>query len=148
MENRTYKYFKGEPLFPFGYGLSYSNFEYSNLKISDKIAKNDDIIISVDIKNNSKYSGDEVVQVYGTHINDSIKNNPIRSLIDFKKVFIKSYESKKVTFKISSNKYARISEEGKRIKEPGMINISIGGKQPEIKLSSENNVLITKVQIQ
>ncbi|ARV15673.1 glycoside hydrolase family 3 protein [Polaribacter sp. SA4-12] len=148
MENRTYKYFKGEQLFPFGYGLSYSKFEYSNLEISDKIAKNDDILISVDVKNNSKYSGKEVIQCYVTHENDKIKNNPIRSLVNFEKVFIKANESKKVTFKIPAKKYARISEEGKRIIESGIINISIGGKQPNKSVTPEDNVLITKVQIQ
>ncbi|WP_343328635.1 glycoside hydrolase family 3 protein [Polaribacter staleyi] len=148
MKNRTYRYFKGEPLFPFGHGLSYAKFEYFNLKISDKIAKNDDIIISVDVKNNSKYSGEEVVQSYVTHKNDTIKNNPIRSLVAFKKVCIKSNEIKTVTFKIPSTKYARISEEGKKVIESGTINISIGGKQPDVKLSSEKNVIVTKVQIQ
>ncbi len=148
MENRTYKYFKGEPLFPFGHGLSYSKFEYSNLEISDKIAKNDDIVISVDVKNNSKYSGEEVIQCYVTHENDKIQNNPIRSLVSFEKVFIKANELKKVTFKIPPKKYARISEEGKRIIESGIINISIGGKQPNKTVTPEDNVLITKVQIQ
>ena len=148
MENRTYKFFKGEPLFSFGYGLSYSKFEYSNLEISDKIAKNDDIVISVDVKNNSKFSGEEVVQCYVTHENVTIKNNPIRSLVSFKKVNIKANESKKVTFKIPSKKYARISEEGKRVIESGVLNISIGGKQPNKSITPEDNVLITKVQIQ
>ncbi|MDX6746610.1 glycoside hydrolase family 3 C-terminal domain-containing protein [Polaribacter sp. PL03] len=148
MENRTYKYFKGEPLFPFGHGLSYSTFEYSNLKISEKIEKNEDITISVDVKNTSKYSGEEVVQTYVSHDNSTIKNNPIRSLVDFKKVFINSNETKTITFKIPSKKYARISEEGKRVIESGILNISIGGKQPDKLVTPKDNVLITKVQIQ
>ena len=148
MENRTYKYFKGEPLFPFGHGLSYSKFEYSNLEISDKIAKNADVVISVDVKNNSKYSGEEVVQCYVTHENDKIQNNPVRSLVSFEKIYIKANESKKVTFKIPSKKYARISEEGKRVIESGILKISIGGKQPDKTVTLKDNVLITKVQIQ
>ena len=148
MENRTYKYFKGEPLFPFGHGLSYSTFEYSNLKISEKIEKNEDITISVDVKNTSKYSGEEVVQTYVSHDNSTIKNNPIRNLVDFKKVFINSNETKTITFKIPSKKYARISEEGKRVIESGILNISIGGKQPDKLVTPKDNVLITKVQIQ
>ncbi|WP_299664943.1 glycoside hydrolase family 3 protein [uncultured Polaribacter sp.] len=149
MENRTYRYFKGEPLFPFGHGLSYSNFEYSNLKIADKIAKNNDIKISVDIKNNSKYSGEEVIQVYITHKNNEIDNNPIRTLVDFKKVFIKLNEIKTIKFEISANTYARISEEGKKVIESGTIEVSIGGNQPILKSSLlGKNILTAKIEVQ
>ena len=147
MENRTYKYFKGEPLFPFGHGLSYSNFEYSNLKIADTISKNDDIHISVDVTNNSTYSGDEVIQCYIRHENNDIENNPTRSLIDFKKVFIKSNETKTVVFKIPPNKYVRISQDGKKIIESGLITISVGGSQPKTKSSSKDKILTKKVTI-
>jgi len=144
MENRTYKYFKGDVLFPFGYGLSYSDFKYSNFKVDEEISKNKEISISVDIENNSNYSGDEVVQCYITHINESIKKNPIRTLVHFEKVQVKSKKKITVSIKIPPDKYQRINENGEKVSESGKIQISIGGSQPN---NMSSNILTKKIII-
>ena len=95
-DGRTYMYFKKAPLYAFGYGLSYTNFQYKNLKISNNtLAKNDSIVVSVDIKNTGKIDGDEVVQLYVKHLNSKIQR-PIKELKAFQRIFLKAGETKKV----------------------------------------------------
>ena len=137
MENRTYKYFKGDPLYPFGHGLSYTNFTYKNLNVSETINLNDSVNVEVEITNSGKMDGDEVVQLYLSH-ND--KQEAIRSLVGFKRVHIKSGETKKVTMAITSKQYSKISSDGETKAEVGKITISIGGKQPGFEgLSNANS---------
>ncbi|WP_262480778.1 fibronectin type III-like domain-contianing protein [Algibacter lectus] len=118
MENRTYKYFKGDPLFPFGHGLSYSNFEYSNLKIADQVTLKDAINVSVEIKNISKVAGDDVVQIYLTHL-DKQEQNAIRTLVSFDRVHLAAGETKTLNYKLDAEQYAWVSSKGKKILEPG-----------------------------
>ncbi len=132
MENRTYKYFKGDPLFPFGHGLSYSNFEYSNLKIADQVTLKDAINVSVEIKNTSKVAGDDVVQIYLTHL-DKHEQNAIRTLVSFDRVHLAAEETKILNYKIDAEQYAWVNSEGKKILEPGNVLLSVGGKQPGFK---------------
>ncbi|GAL62631.1 glycoside hydrolase family 3 C-terminal domain-containing protein [Algibacter lectus] len=129
MENRTYKYFKGDPLFPFGHGLSYSNFEYSNLKIADQVTLKDAINVSVEIKNISKVAGDDVVQIYLTHL-DKQEQNAIRTLVSFDRVHLAAGETKTLNYKLDAEQYAWVSSKGKKILEPGNVLLSVGGKQP------------------
>ncbi len=129
MKNRTYKYFKGTPLFPFGHGLSYTNFEYSNLNIAEKVKLNDAIEISVEIKNTGIVDGDEVIQIYLTH-EDKPNESPIRSLVGFQRIHLNSGETKKVNYKIDADTYASITSEGKKLIEPEKLLVSVGGKQP------------------
>ena len=110
MKGRTYKYFTGTPLFPFGYGLSYSNFTMSNLNLSRQIATSkDSLTISIDVKNTSKLNGSEVVEVYA-----SAKNIPqfraVKSLIGFVKAPINAGETKKVSIRIAVNSLRQFDE--------------------------------------
>ena len=131
MEGRTYKYFKDVPLFPFGHGLSYTKFKYSNLKISSKKAKIGNIVeISVDLENIGDRLGDEIVQLY-IHNSSSNLNLPIRELQGFKKIILKSAEKTKVSFILSPKNFSHINEEGKRIVEAGTFLVSVGGCQPD-----------------
>jgi len=126
MKNHTYRYFKGEVLYPFGYGLSYTEFEYSNLNSSStEISPDENITVSVDIANTGKMDGDEVVQLY---ISDSESPYPvpIRSLRDFKRVNIKSGTCKTVTFNLDKNDFSTVNNQGKRIVEPGEFEIMVG----------------------
>lgn len=96
---RTYMYFKGKPLYPFGYGLSYTKFEYSNLKVSSKELKADGILtVSVDVENIGKLDGEEVVQLYVEYVNSSVER-PEKELKAFKRVMIET--SKKASVELS-----------------------------------------------
>ena len=91
---RTYMYFKGEPLFPFGFGLSYSSFEYSNLRTNaDRLALNGSLTIGVDVKNSGEHDGEEVVQMYVKHLNSSVER-PQKELKGFKRIALRPAKQK------------------------------------------------------
>jgi beta-glucosidase len=130
MEGRTYRYFKGEPLYPFGYGLSYTKFKYSNLQItSPKLQIGEDQLISVDIENIGEIAGDEIVQVYLSKSSPNLKL-PIRELQGFKKITLKKGEKTTVSFNLTPKNFFYVNEEGKRIIKPGIVQLSVGGCVP------------------
>jgi beta-glucosidase len=130
MRGRTYRYFKGEPLYPFGFGLSYTKFKYDNLKFSaDRITAGQDLQITADVTNVGDRSGDEVVQLYVTDVAASVPA-PIRSLAGFKRVHLTPGEKQQVSFNLSPEQLTVITDDGKRIIEPGDFEISVGGQQP------------------
>lgn len=132
MKGRTYKYFEGEPLFPFGHGLSYTTYEYDNLQITTEVGIKGSIPISVDVQNSGDMDGEEVVQVYVYHKGD-YENNPQRSLVAFKRIALKSGEEKTVNFTIQPEVYARIDQDGNKVYTPEELLLSVGGKQPGFK---------------
>jgi beta-glucosidase len=129
MNNRTYRYFKGEPLYPFGYGLSYTTFKYSKLNVPKTFITGDTSLVSVNVKNNGKLAGDEVVQLYLSNLSSSVPV-PIRALKGFKRIHLNPGESKTVTFKIVPEAFSVINEQNKRVIEPGIFEIAVGGCQP------------------
>ncbi|MDR3189101.1 MAG: glycoside hydrolase family 3 C-terminal domain-containing protein, partial [Prevotellaceae bacterium] len=100
MAGRTYRYFEGKPLYEFGYGLSYTQFEYKNLQAPAAVKVGDNIAVSVEVTNTGKYDGDEVVQLYVAH-EDAKRRVPIRSLQGFRRVHIKAGETKTVSFTLT-----------------------------------------------
>ena len=103
---RTYMYFKGEPLYPFGYGLSYTTFAYSRLRTSaEALNANGSIAVSVDVKNTGKRAGDEVVQLYVKHIG-SVLDRPGKELRGFERVSLKPGETKTVTLQLPASRLA------------------------------------------
>lgn len=97
MKGRTYRYFTQEPLYPFGYGLSYTSFDYKNAKLSaNQISKDQSVTITFDITNTGKLDGDEVAQVYIKNPNDP--EAPIKSLQGFKRVHVKAGETQSLSF--------------------------------------------------
>ena len=130
MKNRTYRYFKGEPLFPFGYGLSYTRFEYTNLKINPKKPhSNQSIQISVELKNVGNEPGDEVIQLYISHPFIEFRA-PIRELKEFKRIHLTLGENKTVSFTLSPSQFAIVNDKGESIIEKGKISVYVGGGQP------------------
>jgi beta-glucosidase len=124
------RYFKGEPLYPFGYGLSYTNFKYDNLKLSAKsISAGKSLQVSVNVQNTGSRSGEEVVQLYLTDVAASVPV-PIRSLAGVKRVALKAGEKQTVSFTIAASQMTIIDDKGKRVIEPGEFLVSVGGKQP------------------
>jgi beta-glucosidase len=147
LSGQTYRYFKGEPLYPFGYGLSYTTFAYENLKIENQHKAGDSVRLSVDVKNTGTVGGDEVVQVYISCLSAPVKV-PLRSLAEFKRIHLAPNESKKVVLVISPNAFSLVNENGERINQPGQFEISVGGGQPDVKVGKiMQQVLKTKIDL-
>jgi beta-glucosidase len=129
MRGRTYRYFEGQPLYPFGFGLSYTKFTYSNLRLNAKSVKaGEPIKVSVDVTNAGEREGDEVVQLYLTDVAASAPV-PIRTLVGFDRVSLRPREKRNVTFTITPRQMSLIDDSGKRVIEPGEFLISVGGGQ-------------------
>jgi beta-glucosidase len=133
MEGRTYRYFKGDPLYPFGFGLSYTQFKYRDLKFSkDSIAPGNPVRVEVEVQNVGKLSGEEVVQLYLTDVG-ALFPVPIRSLAGIGRVSLKPGEKRNVSFTLSPEQMSLIDDKGKRVIEPGRFIVTVGGKQPGFK---------------
>jgi beta-glucosidase len=115
------------PLYPFGFGLSYTTFEYSNLKISsDKINFGEKLKVSVDVKNTGNYDGQEVVQLYVRDLVGSV-TRPVKELKGFEKIALKKGESKTVSFEISSEDLKFYNIDMKNVAEAGSFEVFVGG---------------------
>ncbi|HXY00027.1 MAG TPA: glycoside hydrolase family 3 C-terminal domain-containing protein [Candidatus Limnocylindrales bacterium] len=129
MANRTYRYFTGTPLYPFGYGLSYSNFTYSKVKLSSKKLKaGEPLGVDANVKNTGKQDGDEVVELYVTY--PKLPGAPIRALCGFTRVHIAAGKTAHVHLTINPRDLSHVTEAGDRIIAPGAYKLSIGGGQP------------------
>ena len=129
MAGRTYRYFSGDPLFPFGHGLSYTTFAYTNLVVPPQIDAGEGLRVSVDVENTGQLAGDEVVQLYVSHPAASVPV-PIRALQGFARVFLEPGELRTVSFELTPRQLSLIDARFRRVVEPGVIEISVGGKQP------------------
>ena len=134
--NDDYLNLTGKPLFPFGYGLSYTTFEYSNIMIrqnENKFHPKTDVIFT--ISNTGKYDGDEVVQLY---IRDKLASvaRPIMELKGFQRIHLKAGESKEITFNINPDMLSMLNEDLKRLVEPGEFQIMIGRSSGDIQLKT------------
>ena len=129
MAKRTYRYFDGEPLYPFGYGLSYTSFGYSNAKVDrESVSPTDAVTISAEVANTGAMPGDEVVELYVTH--SGIPGAPIRSLAGFQRVHLDRGAHKIISFTLRDRDLSIVDESGKRRIVPGTVNVWIGGGQP------------------
>jgi beta-glucosidase len=126
MKGRTYRYFEDEPLFPFGYGLSYTTFNYSNLKLPLQVKAGEPLPVSVTVKNTGQSEGDEVVQLYVNHPEATVPT-PIRALQGFKRIHLKPGEAKKVSFTLNPKQLSVFNNDGKFMVEPSIIRITVGG---------------------
>ena len=130
MQGRTYRYFKGEPLYPFGFGLSYTKFKYDKLKLSAaRLKAGAELKITAEVQNVGDRSGDEVVQLYLSDVAASVPV-PIRSLAGMQRVSLKPGEKQNVSFTLSPTQMSLINDNGKRVIEPGEFLVSVDGKQP------------------
>ena len=130
MANRTYRYFTGKPLYPFGYGLSYTKFSYSNLSVPEKgIPAGQPVEADVTVSNTGKVPGDEVVQLYLKF--PPVKGAPVIALRGFERIHLDPGASQKVHFELKQRDLGMVTEDGDPIIAPGNYTISIGGGQPE-----------------
>ncbi len=125
------------PKYEFGFGLSYTTFEYSNLQLSKKIMKaNDKIEASVTITNTGKYDGEEIVQLY---IRDKVTSvvRPVKELKDFRKIMLKAGESKTIKFIIENEKLSFYNQRLQWVAEPGDFELMIGASSKDIRLRDQ-----------
>jgi beta-glucosidase len=135
MEGRTYRYFKGEPLYPFGYGLSYTKFAYSNLKVPDApIEAGQPLDASVTLTNVGQLAGDEVVQIYLKF--PDVPGAPLRALRGFQRVHLDPGASQNVEFHLKPRDLSMVTNDGEIVVAQGKYTVSIGGGQPGTSAAS------------
>ena len=128
MAGRTYRWFKGEPLFPFGHGLGYARFSYSQAKLAkDRVTAGQGTRLSVLLKNESGREAAEVVQVYATR---SGAMAPERTLVAFRRVVLGAGQSRRVVVDLDAKATSIVRADGQRVVEPGPVALWIGGGQP------------------
>ena len=126
MKGRTYRYFNGDVLYPFGYGLSFTNFSYSKPKLGKLLmSKKDTNTVEVTVANVGNFDGETVVQLYVNDKEASV-TTPLKSLKGFKKIFLKKGASKTVQFELSAANLSIIDYEGNSFLEPGVFEIFVG----------------------
>ena len=130
MKNRTYRYFKGQPLYTFGYGLSYSKFEYGNLKLSQtELKAGDSLSVDADVRNVSQREGDEVVELYLSFPKSS--ESPVRALRGFTRMRLGTGETQHVHFTLDARDLSEVNQKGDRVVAHGVHRVSVGGGKPE-----------------
>jgi beta-glucosidase len=132
MRGRTYRYFAGEPLYPFGYGLSYTTFAYSNLRLPASVRSGENVAVTVDVRNTGRRDGEEVVELFVSDVQAGAPV-PIRSLQGFRRVSLKAGQTKNVSFSLTPRQLSLIDFQNRRVVEPGVFEVSVGGKQPGFK---------------
>ncbi len=147
MDNKTYRYFKGTPLYGFGYGLSYTTFKYDNLTISPKDKKEGTVSVSVKITNTGKKKGEEVAQLYLSNLDSTIKTS-LKSLKGFERINLKSGESKTTHFTLTPEDLSYVTAEGKQHLLDGKVELTIGGHQPYEKNTSSSGMIKKSLIIQ
>ena len=135
MQGRTYRYFKGEPLYPFGFGLSYTKFAYSNLRVKS-VKIGEPVKVTVDVTNAGERDGDEVVQLYLTDVAASAPV-PIKTLVGFERISLRPRKKRTVTFTITPRQMSLIDNNDKRVIEPGEFVIGAGGLRSRFTLSGK-----------
>jgi beta-glucosidase len=129
MSNRTYRYFEGQPLYPFGYGLTYSKFEYSNLQLSSpELEAGSPLAVDVDVKNAGQRTGDEVVEVYLSF--PKMPGAPLRALRGFTRIHVGAGETRHVKLTLQPRDLSYVNEAGDRMVGAGDYVITAGGGQP------------------
>lgn len=131
MKGRTYRYLEKKPLYPFGYGLSYARFDYSQLVLSKSaIDVGDEVDVEVTVTNASNIASDEVTEVYVKDLEASVRV-PHHSLRAFTRTRFAPGETRKLTFRLKPKDFSLIDEQGRRQLEPGRFRIFVGGSQPD-----------------
>ena len=133
MARRTYRYFDGEPLYPFGYGMSYTSFEYRNARVDHATIPADGTVkVSADVSNTGKMAGDEVVQLYLTH--PGVPGAPLRALEGFERIHLDPGQQQTVSFTLNDRELSIVDPDGRRQIVPGRVDVWVGGGQPVARM--------------
>jgi len=149
MAGRTYRFFNGVPLYPFGYGLSYTKFYYTNLQAPKAVKMGQPADISIDVQNMGKVAGEEVIQLYVRDASATVPV-PIRSLKGFQRIALAPGETKTVRFTVTPDMLSLIDDRNRRVVEPGVFDISVGGQQPGVQGSGRaltTDTLTTRLEV-
>jgi len=146
MENRTYRYFKGEALYGFGYGLSYTTFKYDQLNMPASLNRGKSVAVHFRVTNTGKMAGDEVAQLYISHQNQGAKA-PVRALKGFKRIHLKAGESKMVSFMLAPEDLSVTEADGQYKQVQERLSLSVGGTQPDTKIGTSGSALKGNIQI-
>jgi len=147
MQGRTYRYYKDETLYPFGYGLSYTSFKYSALNLPLEIKKGRALNVNLVVTNTGDYEGDEVVQLYLSY--QGIKGKaPLNALKGFQRIHLKKGESKLLKFVVQPGDLELVNDTGERYAPAGKLVVSVGGGQPVKSVAAEPNVIQKTITIQ
>ena len=135
LEGRTYRYFKGDPLFPFGHGLSYTTFAYKNLQIEQlEVETGAQVAISVNITNSGTRAGDEVVQLYSRQTKDT---RSAMKLTGFKRLSLAAGESKRVTFHLHSKQLGLYDDNMRYMVQPQAVQVMLGRSAKDLRLTGQ-----------
>ena len=128
MQHRTYRYFTGQPLYAFGYGLSYTNFSYSRLHVPPTIHVGDNVTVEADVRNSGNLAGDEVAELYLTQPGGY--QTPVRKLVGFQRVHLARGAATHLSLTLDSRSLSQVDEKGNHIILPGEYTLSLGSTQP------------------
>ena len=140
MANRTYRYFKGAVRYPFGYGLSYTKFDYKQLQVPAVVETGAEVQVTVQVSNTGERDGDEVVQLYVVHPKEGNVRVPNSALKGFQRIFLKRGKSQKISFTLAPEDLALVSEKGELIQKAGAVKIYVGGGQPGKSIGMETEI--------
>jgi len=137
----TYMYFKGQPLYPFGFGLSYTTFAYKHLRVSSKsLAKDGMVTVSVDVKNMGSRSGDEVVQLYVSHPKSTIER-PLKELKGFQRVTLAPHETRTVQIPLRASDLVYWNEKDSKLEvEAELLSLTVGSSSADHRLTGKVEV--------
>lgn len=146
MNNRTYRYFKGTPLYGFGHGLSYTTFQYDQLQTPPVSLTGKVIKVAVRVTNTGQREGEEVVQLYTSHQNKN-GNTALRALKGFQRISLKEGESKTVQFELKPQDLYEVDDNGKLKMTPGKVLISVGGGQPNAQTRAAKKTVQSIIEL-
>jgi beta-glucosidase len=148
MTGRTYRFMDGEPLYPFGYGLSYASFAYGGLKLAGApLAAGADLEVSVEVRNTGKVAGDEVVQAYLSDLAASVRV-PRWKLAAFARVSLAPGEAKTVALRVTARSLAVVDARGRHVVEPGRFRLHVGGRQPDVRSAALAGIPVLQAEFE
>jgi beta-glucosidase len=143
---QTYRFFEGRPLYPFGYGLSYTRFHYAELELPQQLVAGEELVVAARVTNVGKRASDEVAQVY-VAARQREPRAPLRALAAFQRLHLAPGESTRVSLRLSRESFATVTDQGKREYRPGIYEVSVGGGQPLANVPATSNFVLQPIRL-